>query len=152
MKRSYLWLWIIVLFPAALIAQNEQVKFDYDAAGNRTDRWIEPLKLKSSDSLLTDPALYSLMADISDEATLSENSKETQVYPNPVERILTVMPGSDADLVCRYRLLDIQGRLLLDEQTDQYPFTINMQQRQAGTYYLHLQSGTLSQLFKLIKK
>ncbi len=62
------------------------------------------------------------------------------------------MPGSGADLVCRYRLLDTQGRLLLDEQTDQYPFTINMQHKQAGTYYLHLQSGTLSQLFKLIKK
>ncbi|MDY0076912.1 MAG: T9SS type A sorting domain-containing protein [Bacteroidales bacterium] len=152
MKLLYLWLWLIVLLPAALTAQNTQVKFDYDAAGNRTDRWLVPVKLKNSDSLLADPALYSLMADISDEASLSENSRETQVYPNPVERLLSVMPGSDADVVCRYRLLDTHGRLLLDEQTDQYPFTINMQQWQAGTYYLHLQSGTLSQLFKLIKK
>ncbi len=152
MKLLNLWLWFIVLMPTALSAQNDQVKFDYDAAGNRTDRWIEPLKLKSSDSLLTDPALYSLMADISDEATLSDNSREPQVYPNPVERLLTVMPGSAADIVCHYRLLDTHGRLLLDEQTDQYPFTINMQQMQAGTYYLHLQSGTLSQLFKLVKK
>lgn len=138
--------------PTALSAQNDQVKFEYDAAGNRTDRWIEPLKLKNSDSLIVDPALYSMMAGVTDESTLSENTRETQVYPNPVERLLTVMPGSAADIVCRYRLLDTHGRLLLDEQTDQYPFSINMQQWQAGTYYLHLQSGTLSQLFKLVKK
>ncbi len=86
MKLLYLWLWLMLL-PVTLTAQ-DTLKFDYDAAGNRTDRWLVPTKLKSSDSLLTDPALYSLMADISDEATLSENSRETQVYPNPVNACL----------------------------------------------------------------
>jgi hypothetical protein len=49
-------------------------------------------------------------------------------------------------------LLDTQGRLLEDETSESYPFRINMQQLQAGTYYLHLQSGELNQLFKLIKR
>jgi hypothetical protein len=142
---------LALLLPTAAAAQTT-VKFDYDAAGNRIKRWLSVKELKSSDSLIADPALYSLMADISDEASLSENSRETQVYPNPVERILNVAPGSEAAAVCRYRLLDTQGRLLKDETTDAYPFSIPMQHLQAGTYYLHLQSGELNQLFKLIKK
>lgn len=150
MKRIIYLSLLALMLPCTSPAQTT-VKFEYDAAGNRIKRWLEVKELKSSDSLIADAALYSLMADISDEATLNENSRETQVYPNPVERILTVAPGSGAATMCRYRLMDTQGRLLEDEKTESYPLRINMQQLQAGTYYLHLQSGELNQLFKLIK-
>ncbi len=150
MKQLIILTGLVLILPFAILAQTT-VKFEYDAAGNRIKRWLEVKELKSSDSLIADPTLYSLMADISDEATLGENSRETQVFPNPVERILTVAPGSEAVAICRYRLLDTQGRLLEDETTESYPFRINLQHRQAGTYYLHLQSSELNQLFKLIK-
>lgn len=142
---------LALLLPTAATAQTT-VKFDYDEAGNRIKRWISVKELKSSDSLLTDPALYQLLAGLPADEPSIAGYRATQVYPNPVERILNVAPGSEAAAVCRYRLLDTQGRLLEDETTDTYPFSIPMQQLQAGTYYLHLQSGELNQLFKLIKK
>jgi len=151
MKQLIILTGLVLILPFAILAQTTTVKFEYDAAGNRIKRWLEVKELKSSDSLIADPALYSLMADISDEATLGENSRETQVFPNPVERILTVAPGSGAANVCRYLLMDTQGRLLEDETVSTFPFNLNLQHRQAGTYYLHLQSGELNQLFKLIK-
>jgi len=141
---------LALLLPTAAAAQTT-VMFDYDEAGNRIKRWISVKELKSSDSLLTDPALYQLLAGMPADEPSIAGYKATQVYPNPVERILNVAPGSEAAAVCRYRLLDTQGRLLEDETAESYPFRINMQQLQAGTYYLHLQSGELNQLFKLIK-
>jgi hypothetical protein len=151
MKQLIILAILALLLPSAAAAQTT-VMFDYDAAGNRIKRWISVKELKSSDSLFTDPALYQVLAGLPADEPSIAGYRATQVYPNPVERILTVAPGSEATAVCRYRLLDTQGRLLEDETTDSYPFRINMQQLQAGTYYLHLQSGELNQLFKLIKR
>jgi hypothetical protein len=141
---------LLALCMISATAQQYTVRFDYDAAGNRTERWLEVQGLKLSDSLFLEAYLPAAEAE-DNELLGMPDGLPTQVYPNPVYGLLTVdMPGKKAETV-PYFLFDPQGKTVLQGEIAQITSNIDLTQLQPGTYYLLLLDGNRQERFKLIK-
>ena len=95
----------------------------------------------------TDNALLTGIADIAPSHQL--------LYPNPAKNTFTVEFDLEANIHCRFALVDVQGRLvkLLSEDeveagTNRFSFSTDY--LSTGTYYLHITSGAKTILSKAL--
>jgi hypothetical protein len=84
-------------------------------------------------------------------ATNLEDSK-IHLYPNPVKDELTLVI-QDFTQGINYRIFDMSGRLLKNDQIRSETTQINMQNFRAGVYILHIDSkGQSIQSFQIVKQ
>jgi hypothetical protein len=72
-----------------------------------------------------------------------------QVYPNPVEDIVSIKTNT---MMITVQLHDLQGRLLETFETSDYFITFNMKHYSSGLYLLHVTSGGKTVVRKIAKK
>ncbi|MFZ9475133.1 MAG: T9SS type A sorting domain-containing protein, partial [Bacteroidia bacterium] len=79
----------------------------------------------------------------------SENEVFT-VYPNPGQGIYNLVTSNS--LPYRIQVLDITGRMLIDQELHTSNYTLNIQNYTNGIYYLKIISGNSTKSIRLIKE
>ncbi len=139
---------LVIVLPTLLCAQQSFVHFEYDAAGNRIERYISVTKLTEADTLLFgDDATYNIMNV--DEAENNPAGSNIQVYPNPTYGMLNIDVGRPLQNTLSWYLFDQTGRVVLQGKLLQQNSTINLQPLQNGTYHFYLPE---TRGFKIIKQ
>lgn len=131
-------------------ASGEKVGFDYDAAGNRTRRYLivnacsgcNPNGNKASvpeiDSLSIGPNIESL---------------SIKVFPNPTDKDITVQIIGYEILTEKPMLTmsDANGKALLNRQLNSNSSLIDLSELTRGTYYLYVNTEYNKMTYKVIK-
>ncbi len=123
-----------------LLAQTYTVHFDYDVAGNRTNRWVDVSKLKETDSIPPELAKPN-----------NEVFAQTFVYPNPTFGSLTIEMEIDAEQPATYLLTDTQGKALASAPITDNKTTLHLEADKPGIYFLQLTNKRGSAIYKIIK-
>jgi len=141
-KQIFLIFGLLLLTFTCLNAQKTYtVHFDYDAAGNRTDRFLEVTQLKATDTVPSE-----LPKSISDELL------QTLVYPNPTYGNIYIEMEPNEDNPVSYIIVDQQGRLCNQGLIVSYKTSISIEASVAGVYYLRLYNNLEQATFKIIKQ
>ena len=81
---------------------------------------------------------------------------KTRIYPNPASGTTTLELTSDDNAELSYRILDIQGRTMIQKENIQIngyqEEKIDISQLNAGVYFILIQNETVSNNYKLIVK
>ena len=106
---------------------------------------------------------YTITAGVQQAYDLAIGIAETGIdlnvsaYPNPTTDFLTLdlNPGQYQNLSERnlaYKLVDLQGKLILESQIQNAQETINMLNESSGIYFLSItENGTVIQTFRISK-
>jgi alpha-amylase len=102
--------------------------------------------------------LREAVLELEDEATTFTASKESfaSVYPNPAQAEVNFeFSGVPAEELIEFRLLDLQGREILRQESEQAfisrNFNEGFSQLRKGAYVLSLRSASLNQQIRLLK-
>lgn len=143
MKRIIVFLFIL-LTVLNIKAQQQQLSYAYDAAGNRVSRTII-LGTRSADATAneTDSVFFKEM--------LAE--KQIKIYPNPVEFELTVsVPGYESSMQGEYSLFNLAGSMLAKNRITGETTRIDMSRYSKGTYILTIKLKGQPSSWKIIKQ
>jgi len=135
----------IILFTAVLTtysAFSQTVYFDYDASGNRTNRWIEVKEVKQTETDTTEFLLPAIGAD--------ELLSEVKVYPNPVQHELHIDISRLGDATAKGHLCDISGRPVLSFENLTAANTLNLETLAPGTYLLRVECKEERKVWKIV--
>lgn len=122
--------------------QQYMIYFDYDAQGNRIQRWwaeleqlksVESLPFAVSDSLSGMPVLHAT------------------VYPNPTRGRLTVSLSEIPSEGVSYCLYDQRGHVLEQGKCYEAPMVLDMESYTDGLYFLLLSADRSSVSYKIVK-
>jgi hypothetical protein len=136
----------LVLF-IGLTTQAQTVHFEYDASGNRTNRWVETKDLK-------DPAADTTFK-LGKEfwpSPVTEVLSEVKVFPNPVAHELNVLISNLGEATATALVCDVQGRPVLSVPKLSATNSLNLTGLSHGTYFLLLQCGEEKRVWKLVKE
>lgn len=132
-------------------SQPQTYHFGYDEAGNRTIRYI----VKKATSNDVSEHIEDLIRDELLEVPPTDEPESTTtvftIFPNPVNNQLTVALESTDPKEFRYRLLNTEGKIILEGQIVDFPLTLNIESQRPGTYYLILFGENELQSFSIIK-
>jgi PKD repeat protein len=115
-------------FPQSSILQNPVVS--YSVAGSFRVKLIAQNSL-GSDTLLND--CYITVTEATAVVDNRPNLQEFVLFPNPAEDFFFIDGQNNLDLK-KIRLLNAQGKVVLDELSGQYPFKISLSGLPAGIY------------------
>lgn len=73
---------------------------------------------------------------------------EANIFPNPATRLLNVRTAAKEG---HYRLLDMSGKLLREDRFVQDEFTVDVETLAQGVYYLKIEVGGKTGIFKIVK-
>lgn len=134
-------LFFVTVLAVHLKAQ-QTVVFEYDAAGNRTQRY----QAKKEKSLEADLLHF--------ENPLPEINTELQakVYPNPTSGILNIEINLSETLPVNITLVDQQAKQVLKSGISENAETLNLTHLQPGTYFLRLHNTEKKLVYKIIKQ
>lgn len=134
-------LFFITALSVNLKAQ-ETVFFDYDAAGNRTHRYLA----KKEKSLEADLLHF--------ENPLPEINTELQakLYPNPTYGILNIEIDNAEAMPVIITLVDQQAKQVLQSEVSDNAETLNLTHLAPGTYFLRLHNTEKKLVYKIIKQ
>ncbi len=143
MKRTVLFLALVLYFLLGAQAQTSVVVFEYDNAGNRTLRQIRIDKVEKSDTLNTTDSLFARLPN--------QPIEGVRVYPNPASETVNIeftnLPEAKAEFVLR----DLHGRLL-EQGNIQHTLTpLDVKRLTKGTYLLLITAGDKNEKFKIVK-
>lgn len=142
MKTILLVLIALVTLGQYTLAQEKNVMYKYDNAGNRVKRTV--ITLKSA-----------IKAVKEDFVPVEDQWGERQVtiYPNPTHGNLKInITGGEADVNYHYDLYNTGGAKVLTGQIIQHGENpVPMQRLSPGVYILILQTGEEKQTYKIIK-
>ncbi len=79
-----------------------------------------------------------------------EIQSKTSVYPNPTYGYLFIK--SEKESILRLKLTDLQGKLLIDKDSDKFFERLNLQGFDSGLYILHLVFRNRMESMKIIRK
>jgi len=102
----------------------------YTQSGTYTDTLLNVL---GCDSIVT------LNLDLNFTGIPSENDNEFNVFPNPVNELLTIINSSNASK--NIKLIDKQGRLVLESIISKETNTINLAHLESGNYLLFIEGN-----------
>lgn len=125
------------------------VFFEYDAAGNRTQRSISTQRISEYDELL---------ANINFEPTTEEpeddilNALPFKVFPNPTFGLVNIEGELSADSSFSIQLFDLSGRLLVSEKNLWINSQLDLRHFNRGTYILIIQTEGKNSVHKIIKQ
>ncbi len=111
----------------------------YTQSGTYTDTLLNVL---GCDSIVT------LNLDLNFTGIESENNNEFNVFPNPVNELLTIVNSSNASK--KITLIDKQGRLVLESIISKETNTINLAHLESGNYLLFIEGNDYP--IQIIKK
>lgn len=149
---------LILLIACALMTnanppKTVNVTFEYDAAGNRTDRFITVEKIERSDSI------FEIFTDLflKDEVLTGEDmlgylEENTVVYPNPVENTLFIETVMALTAKTDCYVYDLNGRHVETIESISSSHKLSLDNYPPGTYVLMLSSIEHTLMFKIIKK
>jgi len=126
----------------------QEVKYVYDAAGNRTQRVINLPKTRSAE---TETDAWATLEMPRYEDMLGE--RKVIIYPNPTRGMIRIEFQGYGDIENgRLLLYDIQGRLLRQVNNVESSVTLDLTPYPAGIYILHLMAGFERSEWKIIKE
>ena len=83
----------------------------------------------------------------------TSNNVTISVYPNPFSNQITISSANDADINGKtVKLYDVTGRLFITQKITSQKTPINVSNLPPGMYFLRVESGNTSKVFKLIKQ
>lgn len=129
----------------------DAIGFSYDAAGNRTDRFI-------ISEFMTAPSTKSTMRGI-DESQIPNNPTEKllngsnlKIYPNPTQGELKLefinFPENER---VKLQLFDITGKKLKAGKINTPYYLLDMYDYPTGTYMLKLQTSSEQKIYQIVK-
>jgi len=139
MKKLFI---IITVLTVILNSNAQTVYFDYDASGNRTNRWLEVKEVKQSESDTTEFLLPAIGAN--------ELLSEVKVYPNPVQHELHIDISLLGDATATGHLSDISGRPVLSFENLTVTNTLNLETLAPGTYLLRIECKEERRVWKIV--
>jgi hypothetical protein len=131
----------LTVIPFAGFTQNN-FEFGYDNAGNRISRTIVTLKSATVQDGLT--AINPIEEKI--------GFTTTRIYPNPTKGILHLEISTEINQSAYCTVHDINGKLILKNNSFQNQTDVNLSLHPAGIYILRVFIGTDSKEWKVIKE
>ena len=128
-----------LLISTGLFAQN--IGFGYDAAGNRTSRFIIRLKNNAVNDTTR----------LADEDLL--NGMKIIIKPNPTSGVFNVLiPKTDKEQVIKIYLHDVSGKVLFKNENCANNTLIDISTRENGMYVLSVIVNNEKRTWKIIKE
>jgi YD repeat-containing protein len=132
---------LLLCVAISLPAQN--VTYQYDNAGNRTERVVN---LSSSSAALRS----------SEETTALEDviaKQEIKIYPNPTQGMLAVeIINFSSDIQADFLLADMSGKIIDRRRATSGYLTFNLSNHPAGIYLLRMSINGETNTWKIIKE
>ncbi len=131
---------------------NSNARVDFFVGNNANDVWVDAVIVKEK-------CAEGLKASNSTTARLSNNEEQTStsvIYPNPISigQVLTIDLGSD--VAREVRVLSVNGQVIFSRHYDEVSIielpVAETGLRDAGMYYIHIQTNTQHKVQKLIIK
>jgi hypothetical protein len=132
-------------------SQPQTYHFGYDEAGNRTIRYIVKKASSQDVSEHIETLVREELVIAPDNSEPETPSSVFNLFPNPVNNELTVTLETSENTAFRYRLINAEGKVILEGQVIDFPLTLNMESQKPGTYYLILYGENELQSFSIIK-
>lgn len=132
----------IVLLPTTNIFAQTFVNYTYDVSGNRTQRYLTIVELKSSDSISS--------ADI--PVKNSELVLPTKVYPNPTFGLIYIEINSELSNDASIDIYNNDGRFANTFQLNSAFGSIDISNFSKGVYFLVVTNNKEKSLYKIIKQ
>ena len=124
--------------------EGNPIKFSYDDTGNRTNRVIDMTK---SSAVAHDP--------LTPQRVLLDKVAEhdIKIYPNPTYGQLKVEISDIKEIKNgNILILDFNGRIILREKIDSESIDLDISNRSAGIYFMHIEIDGKNTPWKIIKK
>jgi YD repeat-containing protein len=135
------------MFFQYLPAQQAVVTFEYDDAGNRTQRTITTFKA-------TETEIENLAGFIVPTPAVAYSADElnANVYPNPTYGIINIEVDKHESETITYMLHDQTGKLIEQGQIAGYLKELSLESRQPGVYFITLAGQTKRITYKIVKQ
>ncbi len=133
---------VMSLISVISFSQN-YISFEYDDAGNRTDRLISIASTKSA-----------YVADVETEV-FSETLEELnfKMYPNPTKGELTVeIENLTGETNASISIYDLQGRQIYNNSNASATNAIDLSNHSPGTYIMILKVANKTREWKIVKE
>ena len=150
MKELYASLVFTFLFLSKGLLAQSQVEYTYDQNGNRLNRKLVIVELKSFavDSTLSVPEILKLEEEVYTEPI----EKHIKVFPNPVKSSLTIqISGYDESLHKSAMVFSIKGDRLKYEKRIGSETTLPLERLDDGIYLLRVTIGEEIFQYKIVK-
>lgn len=143
--KQLLSLFFIFCFAAL---QAQEVKYTYDASGNRTKRKLyvsgpSPLRLANNDSIAKHAA----------EGMQTAMQEGISVFPNPTDDVVNVTINNfktDEKVVAQ--LMDNNGKILKTQIMQSSSVQFAVAELQSGIYYINVIKGKEKLYYKVVKQ
>ena len=133
----------LVLIIGHLNLQAQNIGFDYDAAGNRTARYVIELKSATAREKTNDQK----------EFTDLLNGVAVKIYPNPTGGKLTVkLSGQEPGTTVKLQVCDLSGRQLYNNENADSQSIIDISKQKNGLYLLNVIVNDKKRVWKIIKR
>lgn len=144
-KPSLITCIIIVLTLVTNVALSQNIKFNYDACGNRTSRITVT---KSSEAAISDSVVP---GSINKEQSLS--NLHIDIYPNPtIDKIQINLTGIEKDINIDAYLFSGKGEMLTSFILNGREQSYDLQNYSSGIYYLKIRINEKVESWKIIKQ
>jgi|LSQX01.2.fsa_nt_gb hypothetical protein len=144
-----------LLFMAAILVclasppTTIDVFFEYDSAGNRTQRYISTQKISENDDLLANIDFITTTEKLEDDIP---NEHSFKVFPNPTFGLVNIEAEPSSNSSFSIQLFDLNGRLLISERNIRINKHLDLRDFNRGTYLLILQVEGKNSIYKIIKQ
>ncbi|MDR1764058.1 MAG: T9SS type A sorting domain-containing protein [Dysgonamonadaceae bacterium] len=129
----------VFLFLAAQISAQD-VKFAYDAAGNRISREITLLRSSKQEDAATE--LHDIVA-----------KQEVRIFPNPTEGMLSVeLPDFSDETAGEITIYDSAGKVVSRKASISRENSFDISRQANGIYIMKIRIGDDVSTWKIIKK
>lgn len=143
---------LIVLLVIQVVGLSQNIKYEYDFAGNRVKRTIY---LKSA-TIPKDTAQLAIAAGLNEEKiefTETLGEQEIKIYPNPTRGELKVtisrlVQGETARLL----VYNASGALILQKENLSTSNDINLSSQKPGMYIMRIILGPNTSEWKIVKE
>ncbi len=161
MKKYKLIIIMLGLVCWGQMVSAQGVVYEYDNAGNRTNRSLDVLKVLQPDSLFKDGVL-SNVGVVDGEVVggnTAENLNETigdktiNIFPNPTEGVLQVnITNLGLEDKGEIRIYGVNGAELMRINSVKSNNTIDISDKPNGTYVMEVRFGDKRGVWKVVKK
>ncbi len=133
----------IIGFISLMSFGQDYISFEYDDAGNRTNRYIHIASTKSA-----------YVGDVETEV-FNEILEELsfKMYPNPTKGLLTVeIENLTGETNASISIYDLQGRQIYNNSNAVASNAIDLSKQSPGTYIMILKAGDTIREWKIVKE
>ena len=149
---------IMLFFAPQLFSQTTEIKYTYDAAGNRVTRRVvylqEQRKADKKNAVASSATEESYMAEANkEESFLQHNLGESQikVFPNPTQgKIMLEITGSNKN--ASVSVFDMSGKMVFSKKQFGSSGQIDLSRQPNGVYVMKVLVGDKVSEWELVKQ